>query len=61
MGKMELVGIPSDFNLCVHWEENHEPKCVVMEDNRNCRCTAFTPNEGDDDKNTNTTNYEVAH
>jgi hypothetical protein len=42
------IGIPVDLCMCGHWREDHEPKCIVIEDNIGCICRCFTPTDEDD-------------
>jgi hypothetical protein len=47
MTKYESVVFPSDVCLCRHWRHDHEPECIVIEDEIECQCTFFTPDEDD--------------
>jgi hypothetical protein len=47
MTKYEPVSISSDICICGHWRDDHEPKCIVIEDGIECLCTIFTSDEDD--------------
>ena len=48
MTGLQLIGVPVDFCMCGHWREDHDPKCIVIEDNIECICRSFSPKEEDD-------------
>jgi hypothetical protein len=49
MTLIQPVGIPSDIRICGHWREDHVPQCIVIEeDELDCLCTCFTPDDDDD-------------
>jgi hypothetical protein len=42
---IQSIRILVDLCICGHLEEDHELKCIVIEDGKSCLCTVFTPDD----------------